>query len=209
VYVNLFVASELTWGDKGIRLVQDTRFPEEDTVRLTVHAAKPTQMALRIRVPYWAERGSATLNGTRLDGFAAPGSYFVLDRKWKNGDRVEVSLPMRLHVAAMPDDPTLQAVMYGPLVLAGKLGTAGLTKENLRAEPTRPRTVPEYKSEPIAAPTIVSSSTDPASWLTPVAGRGLEFRTKGQPSELTLIPLNRILDERYAVYWKVIAPAVT
>jgi hypothetical protein len=111
---------------------------------------------------------------------------------------------MRLHVAAMPDDRSLQAVMYGPLVLAGKLGTAGLTAENLRAEPTKPRTVPEYKSDPVAAPAIRARSLDdPASWLAPVAGRELQFRTVGQHTELTLVPLNEIFDERYAVYWKV------
>jgi hypothetical protein len=112
-----------------------------------------------------------------------------------------VRLPMRLHAAPMPDDPTMQAVMYGPIVLAGKLGTAGLTADNLRAEPTKPRTVPEYKSEPVAAPAIRASSADPASWLKPSGP--LEFRTVGQGSELTLMPLNRIFDERYAVYWKV------
>jgi len=95
-------------------------------------------------------------------------------------------------------------VMYGPIVLAGKLGTAGLTSENLRAEPTKPRTVPEYKAEPVAAPTIRAASADPSTWLEP-AGRALEFRTVGQQAELTLVPLNRIFDERYAVYWKISA----
>ena len=146
--------------------------------------------------------GSASLNGRALEGFAAPGSYFVLDRIWRDGDRVEVTLPMRLHMHAMPDDPTVSAVMYGPLVLAGRLGTAGLTRENLRAEPTKPRTVPEYKGEPVAAPAIAARADDPASWLQAVPGRALEFRTVGQANELTFIPLYRILDERYAVYWK-------
>ena len=95
--------------------------------------------------------------------------------------------------------------MYGPIVLAGKLGTAGLTPGTLRAEPTKPRTVPEYKLEPIAAPTIRASSADPATWLERVDGRGLAFRTVGQPNELTLVPLNSLYDERYAVYWKVSA----
>src|SRR4030095_15636925 len=119
------------------------------------------------------------------------------------GDRLTVTLPMHLHVDAMPDDPSLQAVMYGPVVLAGKLGSSGLNTGILRAEPTKPRTVPEYKGEPIAAPTIVARSSDPTSWLQPIAGRPLEFLTVGQSSEVTLAPLNRIFDERYAVYWKV------
>lgn len=204
LYVNLFVPSEVTWQEKGLRIVQETTFPESDRVTLTVRATAPRRAQLRIRVPYWTAGGSAALNGTRLASFATPSSYFVLDRTWRDGDRVEVHLPMRLHCAPMPDDPTVQAVMYGPLVLAGKLGNAGLTADTLRAEPTKPRTVPEYKSEPVAAPTIRAASADPASWLKP-AGRALEFRTVGQPSELTLAPLNRIFDERYAVYWKVSA----
>jgi uncharacterized protein len=103
----------------------------------------------------------------------------------------------------MPDDATLVAVMYGPLVLAGRLGTAGLTEATLRAEPTKPRTVPEYKLEPLAAPIILANSQDPGTWLKRVPGSALEFRTTGQRTNLTLVPLNRIFDERYAVYWKV------
>src|SRR5205807_9754281 len=119
------------------------------------------RMPLRIRVPYWATTGGrAALNGRALDAFATPGSYLVLDRTWKDGDQVEVTLPMRLHAHSMPDDRSVQAIMYGPLVLAGRLGTAGLTPENLRAEPTKPRTVPEFKGEPIAAPSFATKSDD-------------------------------------------------
>lgn len=94
--------------------------------------------------------------------------------------------------------------MYGPLVLAARLGSAGLTTENLRAVPTRPRKVPEYAAEPVGVAAIVARSPDPSSWLRPVAARALEFITTGQESELTLVPLNRIFDERYAVYFKMV-----
>ena len=201
LYVNLFVPSEVSWQEKGLRIVQDTTLPESDRVTLTIRAAAPRRAQLRIRVPYWSTGGSASLNGTRLESFATPSSYFVLDRTWRDGDRVEMRLPMRLHSAPMPDDSTVQAVMYGPIVLAGKLGAAGLTADTLRAEPTKPRTVPEYKAEPLAAPAIRAPSSDPSSWLK--AAGPLEFRTVGQANELTLVPLNRIFDERYAVYWKV------
>src|SRR5262249_58782081 len=101
----------------------------------------------------WAARGGDEWrNGRVLDGFAAPGGYYVLDRTWRDGDRLAISLPMALHLHPMPDDPTLQAVMYGPLVLAGKLGSEGLTPDVLRAEPTEPRTVPEYKAAPTHPP---------------------------------------------------------
>lgn len=203
VYVNLFVPSELDYKEKGVRLVQDTRFPEEDTTRFTVHTAAPVQMALRIRVPAWAAGGHALLNGKALEGFAAPGSFFVLDRTWRDGDRVEVVLPMSLRVEAMPDDPTMQAIMYGPLVLVGRLGTEGLTPASIRAEPTKPRNIPEYKLEPVAAPSFRAPSDDPASWIERVPGSALTFRTKGQATDVTLVPFYQLMDERYATYWKV------
>jgi len=120
----------------------------------------------------------------------------VLDRTWRNGDTVAIKLPMSLHLHPMPDDPTLAAVMYGPLVLAGRLGTEGLTPDVLRAEPTKPRTVPEYKGQPVPAPELRAQGAER------VSERGLEFRAVGAKGEVTLVPFHTIFDERYAIYWR-------
>ncbi len=97
------------------------------------------------------------------------------------------------------------------MVLAGRLGTEGLSAENLRAEPTKPRQVPEYRSDPRPAPAIkvapppsatLVPASEPSSWLRPVPGASLTYDTVGQPRALRLEPLYRIFDERYAVYWK-------
>lgn len=205
IWVNLFIASEVEWPEQGVTLVQETRFPEDDSTTFTVRCRKPVRMAVRVRVPYWATRGgSAELNGRTLEAFAAPSSYLVLDRTWRDGDEVKVTMPMGLHVCAMPDDPTVQAFMYGPLVLAGRLGTEGLTPETLRAEPTKPRAIPEYRSEPVAVAPLKAGGNDPSSWIKPVQGKPLEFRTTGQERDVTLIPFNRVLDERYGIYWRVV-----
>lgn len=202
LHVNLFVASELDWRERGIRLVQETRFPEDDRIQLTFHCAKPSALALRIRVPGWCEGGNARLNGRPIEAFASAGSQLVLDRLWKDGDRVELQLPMRLRREALPDDASIQALTYGPIVLAGRLGSAGLDAATLRAEPTKPRTVPEYKGEPVGVPAIEETRGELASWVEPVPGRPLEFRTIGQAANLQLLPLNRVFDERFVVYWK-------
>ena len=206
IWVNLFVPSEVSWRARGLRLVQDTAFPESARTSLLVRAQRPVRMALRVRVPYWASTGGeARLNGRRLDAFAAPSSYLIVDRTWRDGDRLELTMPMTLHTHPMPDDASMQAVMYGPLVLAGKMGTAGITDGNRRAEPTAPRTVPDYKdANPPTPLAITARSSDPSSWIEPVLGRPLEFRTIGQQSVTTLLPLNRMFDERYVVYWKVL-----
>jgi DUF1680 family protein len=203
VYVNLFIASELNWAERGVRLVLDTRFPQEEALRLTVHTVRPQRMTLRVRVPPWTSGGSAQLNGEVLAQPATPGGYLTLERRWRDGDQLTLRLPMRLHAASLPDDSSLQAVMYGPLVLAARLGSAGLDAAHLRAEPTRPRMVPEYRSAPVSAPAIAAPAADPASWLEPLAGRPLTFRTTGQAQPLTLEPLNAIFDERFAVYFRV------
>ena len=205
IYVNLFVASEVRWPEKGVRWIQETKFPESDTVVFTCRAAGPVRMPLRVRRPYWARAGaSATLNGKALAGMTAPSSYFVVDRTWRDGDRLEVRFPMSLHAAPMPDDPSIQAFMYGPLVLVGRMGTDGISDDNRRAEPTPPREVPNYRNAaPPPAPELRMASADPSAWIKPVSGKPLEFRTTGQAIDFTLVPLHQVFDERYALYWKV------
>lgn len=204
IWVNQYVASEVAWPEKGVRVVQETAIPVKDTTRLTVHVTKPTQMALRIRLPYWLA-GSATVvvsRGGALRGAGGPGTYITIDKVWEDGDHVDVTLPMKLHVHAMPDDPTLQAVMYGPLVLAGKLG-----HEPLRAPPTPPRMTPDFdltpETRPIAVAPIVTKDGNVLS-VVRNTGKPLEFRIVGQEKEIALVPFNRVFDERYAVYWKVV-----
>lgn len=203
VWVNLFIASELDWREQGVTLTQETAFPEEDTTRLAVRVKSPTRLALRVRVPYWAEGGSAKLHGKPLDGFASPSSYFVLDRTWQDGDKVEIKLPMRLHASPMPDDESLQAFQYGPLVLAGDLGTEGLHKDNIRAEPTGLRDIPHYRAKAVEAPSFRPTSPTLEDWIKPTAGRKLIFRTAGQQRDVTLAPFYQLIDQRYATYWRV------
>jgi len=195
--VEQFIASELDWKEKKLRLVQETRFPEIPETSIVVRAAEPVRAEVRFRVPAWTEgKAAGKLNGHPVEGFAAPGGAWSLDRVWRDGDRVTITLPMRLRFEATPDDPATQAAMIGPIVLAGRLGKAGLTSSTLRAEPTKPRTVPEYKLDPVSAPALRDGSLSPASG-------SLEFRSAwADGREMPLVPLHAVFDERYAVYWK-------
>jgi uncharacterized protein len=204
IYVNLFVASEVNWTEKGVRLEQQTNFPEQEGTTLVVHADRPVEMALNIRIPWWVKAGGVVkVNGTSVGAFSSPSSYLTLDRTWNEGDRVEVSLPMSLHIESMPDDKTIQAAMYGPLVLVGRLGTEGLTKSMFYSEfETSP------KGDAIPGPIINTGQGDPADWLKPVAGEPLTFQTIGPARAITLIPLYKLFGERYAVYWKTASTVV-
>jgi uncharacterized protein len=192
IYVNLFIPSELNWAEKGFKLRQETRFPEQQGTSLAVTVDRPTQMALRLRIPAWLSSGpTVKLNGRPLDATAAPGSYLTLSRTWKTGDRIEMDLPMHLSAEAMPDDPHTQAFLYGPIVLAGDLGSEGL-EERMLIGPSAPR-----PAGSIQIPALKASG-ELTSWMKP-ADKPLSFRAAGQ----SLVPLNSIFGKRYVVYWQV------
>jgi DUF1680 family protein len=195
LYVNLYVDSNLEWPEKGLKFKQETKFPEQQGTTITVTAKNPTQLGINLRVPYWAQGGSVKINGTALPAFSSPSSYLALNRVWKTGDKIELNLPMALHIDPMPDDETIQAVMYGPLVLAGKFDT--VSKEMLYGD---------YEPKPgdqAKVPEIVADASKPTAWVEPDGKQPLTFRADGQSQELTLVPLYQIIDNRYAVYWKV------
>jgi DUF1680 family protein len=195
MFVNLYITSEVNWPEKGIRITQQTSFPEEQGTTLLVSAARPVAVDLKLRVPYWAGNGSVKVNGHLLPAFADPGSYLVLRGPWKNGDRIELSLPMSLHAAPMPDKESLQAAMYGPLVLAARF------EEEPREKWYRHFTS-EEKQEPSSTLQFQGKLDDPASWLEPADGK-LAFRAASQNQAATFVPLSSIVHERYSVYHEI------
>jgi uncharacterized protein len=195
LYVNLYVDSQLEWPEKGIHVRQETRFPEQEGSTFTISARNPVQMSVRLRIPYWARGGSVKINGSPLAAFASPSSYLILDRVWRSGDKIELSLPMGLHIWPMPDDHTIQAAMYGPVVLAGRFDA--VSKDMMYGD-YQPKPTDQLK-----VPDVVADPAKPTAWLQPDAKQPLTFQAVGQASPLTLVPLYRIIDERYAVYWKV------
>ena len=195
IFVNLYIASEVDWPEKGIRLTQQTSFPEEQGTTLIISAAKPVDVDLKLRIPYWAKSGSVKVNGQTVPAFADPSSYLVLRGKWKNGDRIALNLPMHLHAAPMPDKENLQAVMYGPLVMAAR------SEEEPRNKWYRHFAADE-KQEAVPNLRFKGKPHDPSSWLEPCSD-ALVFRTTGQTQAATFVPLSSIVHERYAVYHEV------
>jgi hypothetical protein len=180
LYVNLFIASELDWPERRIRLRQETRFPDEPRTALLVDAEAPAQWTMQLRVPAWlASTPSVRINGRPFEGTANPGSYLSISRIWKKGDRVELELPMRLTVEKMADDAKVQAFRYGPIVLAGELGTAGLTEALISGGDEAPNTA----KAPLDVPGFLAAGDDPSRWIKPTGG----------------VPLW----QRFSVYWYV------
>jgi DUF1680 family protein len=201
IYVNLYIASEVSWPEKGVRLRQETRFPEQEGSAFVVEADHPVEMALNLRIPYWATKGgSVKLNGRTLPIFSNPSSYLTLNRTWKNGDRVEIDLPMSLRTEQLLGDPSHNAIMYGPLVLAGRLGNNGLTKEMMQAGyDTAPR------GKPAQVPDLTVTNPEKLDWVEP-GNQPLTFHLVGQSAPTELIPFYQVHDEKYVVYWNTNVP---
>jgi len=203
IYVNLYVPSEVSWPEKKLKLRQDTDFPRQQGTKLTLTLQGPSDIALRLRIPYWANGGSVKINGRPLPVFSSPSSYLTLRGPWKNNDTIEVSLPMELHNSPMPDDPTVQAPMYGPLVLAARheeaprdrwYGDTGPFEHRQRG--SGPPPIPEL-------PGVMGKVEDPSSWVRSAGKEKLTFDAAGESGTTTLVPMNEIVHERYDVYWKV------
>ena len=120
VYVNLYIPSTVQWteGSAQLSLTQTGNYPLDSQVAFEVTATQPTELTLHFRIPQWAEGASLRVNGKRTDVQVAPGSFAGVSRTWKNGDRVELELPLTLRVEAVDaQHPDLLALVRGPLVL--------------------------------------------------------------------------------------------
>jgi len=206
VYVNLYIPSTLDWKERGMKLRMTTKFPHEETITLAVDNAPTSATEIRLRVPYWATQGVAVrINGEAQTVTPTPTSYITLTHDWKAGDKVELDLPLTLHVAQANDDATVQAAMYGPLVLAALLGTEGLTISRING-PSGPFGDDGYPMPEIDLRQRRGQPPLSGVWFEtaePSYQYSLRFRTKGRGPTHTLVPLNQILDERYSVYLKV------
>jgi DUF1680 family protein len=142
------------------------------------------------------------INGQLQQVTAQPSSYLSIRRTWRDGDRIEMTMPMHLWLCPMPDDANLAAVMYGPLMLAGQLGPVDVPKEMIYTQNNWFSYPQKYLAE---APVIVTETRSPASWIKPVEGKTLTFRTVGvgRPDDVTLVPYYRLWNQKYAIYWRI------
>jgi DUF1680 family protein len=188
LYISQFIAAELTWKEKGLKVRQETKFPDEQTSKIKFNCDNPVKLTLQIRYPNWATNGiNINVNGKSQKVKEKPGSFVAITRKWKNGDEVEINLPFSLHLETMPDDTNRIAVFYGPLVLAGDLGPEDV----------------ENRYDPKFVPVIMTETRNPKQWLEPVEGAANTFKTNnvGHPRDFTMKPFYATHNRSYSVYF--------
>ncbi len=207
LFLNLFVASSLNWKDKKVKLEQHTNFPYQESTRLVI-AEGSAKFNLLVRYPSWVEVGKleVKVNGKKQPVSAQPSSYIAINRKWKKGDVVEVSLPMHNTIEALPNVPSYIAFLHGPIVLGAKTGTQEL--KGLVAGSGRWEHIAGGRMLPVNdAPIIIEDSRkELVNALEPVEGKPLHFTMKklhfkNVDEALELEPFYGIHDARYMLYW--------
>ena len=206
LFLNLFMASELNWRERGIKVVQETRFPDEEISRLKITEGT-ARFRLMVRYPSWVKEGALkiTVNGIPVEFDAKPESYVAVERNWKKGDEVQILLPMHISIERMPNVPNYIAIMYGPILLGARTGTEDL--KGLVADDGRWGQIAGGEKLPVdKAPIIIETSLDDlAGKLTPVKDKPLRFTASSlhivNNANIELEPFYGIHDSRYMIYW--------
>ena len=201
--VNLYMPSTVNWEDQHVSLTQITNFPSDPHTQLRITASEPRKFTLSIRHPSWIPdfEMHIKVNQQPVAETAKADQYIDINRDWKDGDTVDIDLPLSLHTKMLPHSNSYVSILYGPIVLAGELGRSGLLDSDFSGQ-----MMSEKKVEPAKdIPAIVAPLSDIANRLEPVVGQPLNFRSHDllKPADVTLAPLYQIYDQRYAVYWRI------
>lgn len=114
-------AGDFVIGGSKATIRQNTRYPWDGEVVISIGIDKPTRFSLSLRIPGWSQGVKVKLNKERLDASRiGQNGYLVIDREWMDGDNVELSIPMPVRfMYAHPDirqDVGRTAIMRGPLL---------------------------------------------------------------------------------------------
>jgi hypothetical protein len=206
LYVNQFIASALDWKEEGLVVEQVTRFPHEQGTTLNIKSMRPAARTIHVRIPHWTtEEAQVKINGRLVEAMADPGSYLAIRRTWQDGDTIAISLPMALHQEPLLGDESIQAALYGPLLLAADFGAAPGDEAYriIHSGETVPKNLP-------AAEPLPKVATDPEvktdHWITVDSKEDLRFTAVGESAKHQLMPMCEIGDQRYSVYWQLQGP---
>ena len=142
VYVNLYIPSTVRWTQGGteIALTQKSEYPYDSHVQFEVRTSRPTEFAVNLRVPAWAEKASISVNDRRQE--VQSGIFMHVEREWRTGDRIDLELPLTTWLEAIDaQHPDTVALLVGPLVLfaIGEQQSAVTRGQLLAAKKTGPQ----------------------------------------------------------------------
>ncbi len=207
IVVNQYISSVLTDKDNNIKLTQTSTLPDGETSTITVEPISGDTQSAKIvlRVPEWcASAPTIKVNGENY-AYTQSAGYVTIEREWKAGDKIEITMPMEMRAYGLADNDTVTAFKYGPTVLSVGLGKDSMTEESHGMAVRKPKTKADVNEYVI----INSDYGTREDWLNNldenmVKTEGkLEFTMKNTDQALVFTPHYRRYDERYGIYWYV------
>lgn len=207
LFVNLSIASELDWKEKGVKIRQETNFPDEEQMVLKINTDAPAQFKLLIRHPKWVRKGAMNIvvGSDTLKKQSEPSSYVELDRTWKDGDVVTIHMKMGFSYEELINIPSWIALKKGPIVLAAKTGTNGVSGLLANADRWAHSPGGSLMDVNTASKLKIDRGTFQTAF-TPVENNPMTFKAPGifassADKNLELVPFFRVHDTRYMMYW--------
>ncbi len=131
LWVNLYIPSEVYWKEKNIKLMQNSKFPKDSIIDLTILTKRKSNFSLKLLVPSWAKNTTLYINDEKQHINAHSMSYLDLNRNWNDKDKVKLVFQYDFHLKPMPDNSKVFAIYYGPILLAFESKTEVILKGDM------------------------------------------------------------------------------
>jgi DUF1680 family protein len=169
----MYIPSEVNWKTRETTICQKGNFPANPTIQFAVTTRKPSKFAINLFMPDWVtEQTKLLINGKPVSIDIKPLSYVKLNRKWKNGDKIELTFDYKFYVKTMTDNQNMLALFYGPVLLAFETDKELFLKGSIAD---------------------ISNSISKQ-------GSGMDFMLKNNGAEYKLLPFYEINNSSYGVY---------
>jgi len=195
LWVHLYGGSRLDTrlpDGRRVALRQETAYPWQGQVKLTVESAPAGECTLRLRVPGWAKQADLRVNGVPA-GRPEPGSYAELARSWSDGDVVALSVPMEVRLTA--SHPLVEqtrghtAVERGPVVYC--LESADLPDDVSLWDVRMPRDAQlaaRHEENLLGGVTVLEGSARSVGVVAPDTALFRDAPTTSRPVDIRLMP---------------------
>ncbi|PAU95872.1 hypothetical protein CK503_02120 [Aliifodinibius salipaludis] len=197
LYVNLFIPSELDWKAQGVTIQQETDFPESEKSSFTISTETPQKFNMKIRRPYWTKDGvEIHVNGNKVKTSEQSG-YIGIEKTWKNGDELTISLPMELHTESLSGDDQV-TFLYGPILLAGIVGE----EVPIQGQYAGSEQYEFFDLPTVDVPTLNPKNEEVQEWVKSEE-KPLQFELTGvgEASGIQLAPFYEVNHDYYTIYW--------
>lgn len=110
-----------------VNIGEDTRYPFDDLIRLTVETSRPVAFPLYLRVPQWCHEPTVVVSSdgsrqTLVPTESAAGKWLLVERTWRTGDSLELRLARKVRLVRWENNQNSVSVNYGPLTFSLKIG---------------------------------------------------------------------------------------